>query len=91
MNQLQFNPNTNIENKYAQLVSSIIGPFDATLIFYEVNPIRTEVSDDGKIENYIPVQREIARVTMPLQILEDFSIIINNQIKQLKTQSKNNK
>jgi len=59
--------------KYAQLASIITSKYDATLIFYQIEP----VSIPGKKLEFDGVQKEVARVVVPLAAAEEFRDTFN--------------
>lgn len=65
MDKNPMSPQSNqaLETKYAQIVSVFVSKYDATFMFYQVEPkkLGNESSD------YMPVQKEVARITIPLQ------------------------
>jgi hypothetical protein len=67
--QLNQQPDT----KYAQIVSVFVSKYDATFMFYQVEPkkLGNESSD------YMPVQREVARITVPLQSAMELKVVID--------------
>ena len=76
------------ENKYAQLVSSVMTQYDVTLIFYEVKPIKVDAND---ITKYAPIQEEVARITVSHKTFGELNNLIINQMSQMQQLEKNTK
>ncbi len=75
--------NTN-EAKYAQLVSSVINQYDASLIFYQVKPIQLNKED---IQKFKPSTEEVARITLPHKALKELKDLLDKQIKDVENES----
>lgn len=73
--------NNSKEAKYAQLVSSIISPYDATLIFYQAKAQQLSIDD---IQNYKPVTEEVARVILSLKAIRELKELLVKQFESLK-------
>ena len=67
---------TSSEPKYAQLVSSVVSPYDATLIFYQVQPIQSEPNN---IEKFATGSKYEARVVLPLKAAKELSAVMSGQ------------
>ncbi|KKP37359.1 hypothetical protein A2483_03465 [Candidatus Peregrinibacteria bacterium RIFOXYC2_FULL_33_13] len=80
MDQEQIQPRVNksTETKYAQLVSSIITPYDATLIFYQAKP--TQISNDN-IKDFKPTTEEVARIVLSHKAAKELKELLSKQYK----------
>jgi len=55
--------------KYAQLVTAVTSQYDATLIFYQVQPKQVGL-ENGKPQ-IMTFQKEVSRITIPLKALTE--------------------
>ena len=65
---------------YAQLVSSILGPYDATLVFYQTHPVQAE---KGGLNDFRMETREVARVVLPHRSLKELSDLLLRQVSEM--------
>ena len=68
-----------IKAKYAQLVSSLINQYDASLIFYEAKPVQ---KNKDSIEKYEVETEEVARITLPHRALKELSDLLVKQLSE---------
>ena len=70
--------------KYAQLSSSVINQYDASLIFFQVKPVQL---DKENIQKFKPSTEEVARITLPHRALKELSRLLVQQIKELEAKT----
>lgn len=66
------------EVKYAQLVSSVVSPYDVTLIFHQVQPMQAEANN---IEKFVSGSKEIARIVLSHKAAKELSEVLSGQFK----------
>lgn len=72
---------TDVKSNYAQLVSSVINQYDATLIFHEVQPVQAKPDD---VKNFKTSIKEVARITLSHKSLNELSELLARQVKEMK-------
>lgn len=76
------------ESKYAQLVTSVISQYDATLIFYQSRPEQVDKCDIQKFKSQM---QEVARVTLPHKALSELKEVLVRQAEEVSREAKPSK